>query len=71
MKMIVPSPFAQLHVDVINGFERLMENLSDMKLFNTDPIVALGGMSKFSENANSLQTSFNKLATEIAEKINN
>lgn len=71
LKIEVPQSLASLHLDSINSGERLMENISDMRLFDSDPIVALGAMSKFAENVDSFQSSIVTLITTISIKLNN
>lgn len=70
-KVSVPSELSQLHLDVINVLERLMENLIDVRFYDTDPVVAMGGMSKFEENTSLLQSAIGKITNTIREKLNN
>ncbi|MSU44925.1 hypothetical protein EXS45_01985 [Candidatus Nomurabacteria bacterium] len=71
IKTSVPQSISALHLNVINAQERLVENLSDLKLFETDSIVALGGISKYEENATRLDRDLNNLANAIQQKLNN
>ena len=59
---------AQAHLDVINALERLAENLNDVELYETDPIVAMGAMSKYEENTTLLDSAVKKLVTLIKQK---
>lgn len=54
-KIKVPGDLASLHLDMINNLQRLNENVDDMLLFEFDPIVAMGGFSKYEENIVSLE----------------
>lgn len=69
IKMIVPQYFAFLHLNILNSFEKVLENLQDIKLYDTDPIVSLSGMTKYSENANILVFNMSKLADAITQKL--
>lgn len=71
LKVSVPQSLAPLHLDLLNAGERLMENISDMKLFDSDPIVAIGAMSKYAENMISSQSALKALASAISKKLNN
>jgi len=71
IKTNVPQSLALLHLDFINAQERLIENESDIKLFDSDPIVAIGAISKFEENINSLQSTLNAIILGIKQKLNN
>ncbi|MBI3888351.1 hypothetical protein HY311_00990 [Candidatus Nomurabacteria bacterium] len=68
-KISVPSSLASLHLNVLNDFERVVENLNDLKLYNTDPIVALGGMTKYNQNATTLVSDVKNLAAVINQKL--
>jgi len=70
IKVSAPSEISQLHLDIINALERLMENLSDIKFYASDPIIAMGGMSKFEENTDLLQSAVVEMANTIEEKLN-
>ena len=50
IKMSVPGDLSSLHLEVVNGLQRLKENIEDIGLFEFDPIVAMGGISKYEEN---------------------
>ncbi len=70
-KTEVPQSLALLHLDLINGLQRLEENLNDIKLYDTDIIVALGGISKYGQNAIALESIVDNLANAISKKLNN
>ncbi len=71
LKTSVPQSISTLHLNVINSLQRILENISDMKLFDSDAIVALGGISKYQENATRLESDLNALANAIKRKLNN
>lgn len=70
LKIPVPSELAQIHLDLINAVERLMENLLDFQLFETDPIVAMSGMSKYEENINLYTLAFETFINTMRNKLN-
>lgn len=69
-KMSVPMSLASLHLDLINTFQRLSENMSDIKLYDTDSVVALSGISQYNDNTIVLQTSINNLGVAMDTKLN-
>lgn len=69
IKTSVPESISVLHLNFINAEERLMENLSDIQLYDSDPIVALGGISNYEVNANKLESAINSLANTIMQKL--
>jgi len=71
MKMSVPQAISTLHLNVINSLERLAENISDIKLYDTDAIMALGGISRYQASADQLETDLNNLANAINQKLSN
>lgn len=71
LKIIVPSDLAQVHLDIINTTERLMENQLDLQLFDTDPIIAMAGMSKYEKNMDLYGTAFAAYINTISKKLNN
>ena len=71
IKTSVPQSLSSLHLNVINSLERLVENLNDIQLYDTDSIIALGGISKYEGNATKLESDLNSLANAINQKLNN
>src|ERR1035437_1204318 len=65
----VPQSLAFLHLGVLNGFEKIVKNLNDIKLYDTDPIVALSGMTKYSQNSTTLLADINMLASVVNQKL--
>jgi hypothetical protein len=68
-EMSVPQSLAFLHLNVLNDFEKVLENLNDIKLYNTDPIVALSGITKYNQNATTLVSDITKLIDIINKKL--
>lgn len=69
VKTSVPQSISTFHLSVINSLERLSENLSDIKLFGTDVIVALSGISKYEENSTKLEADINALLGAMAVSV--
>lgn len=69
--MTVPTELAQLHAEMINAMQRLVENLSDIQLFEVDPIVAMGAISTYEKNVDILDSTLTKLSAILVQKLNN
>ncbi len=70
-KINTPNFLATKHLNFLNTLERILENLNDVKLFESDVIVALSGMSQYEQNSTELENTVTNLANAIAEKLNN
>ncbi len=64
-----PSGLASPHLNLINAMQGCLENLKDIQIFESDVIVALGGVSKFSENSTLLEEATLDLKKAIWDKI--
>lgn len=71
LKIEVPKSLSLLHLDLINNFQKVEKNISDMRLFDSDPIVAIGAISQYEKNALTLASSAKKLTDAIKQKLNN
>ena len=69
--MQVPKSLSLLHLDLINNLQKMTENINDIKLFDSDPIVAMGAIIQYGENALASVSSANKLTDTIKQKLNN
>lgn len=67
----VPESLSAMYLAVLNSGEKLVENLEDIQVYDTDPVVALGGIAQYEKNANSLGEAIGKLMTAISEKLKN
>jgi hypothetical protein len=65
----VPQELASLHLDAINAQEEVVENLNDMQLYSTDPIVAFSGMSKYNQDSTAMVSTLTNLANAINQKL--
>ena len=71
MVMKVPSSISVLHLDALNRFQKLAENLSDIKLVDLDVIVAISAISQYQKNDEELRLSLEKFKSVINQKLNN
>lgn len=67
--MIVPESLAPLHLNLMNTFERIQENLSDIKLYDSDIIVAFHGISQYESNANAVLPLIDAIKNAINQKL--
>ena len=70
-KINVPPYFLSIHLQTINGLEKIAENLADIKLIDKDPLVAMGAMSQYPQNSAELQNYIDTLNQKGAEKLGN
>ncbi len=70
-KMNVPQSISILHLNLLNSVQRMSENLSDIRLYDTDPIVAMGAISQYEKNSILLKTATKNLLGAIGQKLNN
>jgi hypothetical protein len=68
-EMSVPRAFAYQHLDYLNGIERIVENLSDLQLYEGDPLVALGGMNQYEKNLELYVQTVQNLTNTVNQKI--
>ncbi|KKP87579.1 MAG: hypothetical protein UR90_C0001G0010 [Parcubacteria group bacterium GW2011_GWC1_35_8] len=71
LKTSVPQSISILHLDVINDLEGLLENISDIKLYDNDPIMALGGITKYEGSTQKLVIAVSNLTNAINQKLGN
>ncbi len=69
LKIKVPQSLVSLHLDSLNALERVLENLNDIKLFDTDPIMSLGAISQYDKNATLLESAALKLMNTVIQKL--
>ena len=65
--LIVPSGLSVIHLDILNSFQRILENMTNVKLAIKDPIVAMGGASKYEENGLALESALNRLKIAVGQ----
>ena len=70
LKISPPKTLSTLHLDTINGLERVLENLNDIKLYDTDVIISLKGITQYYENTIMLTSAVKQLSSTINKKLN-
>lgn len=65
--LTVPSGLSVIHLDILNSFQRISENMTNVKLAIKDPIVAMGGASKYEENGMALESALNRLKVAVGQ----
>lgn len=70
-KIEIPQSLAILHLNFINSLQKLKENTVDIKLYESDPIVALSAISQYDKNTETLQADILKLSNAVEQKLNN
>jgi len=69
IRIPVPSEFADLHLKLTNAFERLVENLSDIRKFENDVMPALSAVSQYENNSIALEEAIKKLNELFVKKL--
>lgn len=70
LKTNVPSSLASIHLEMINGLEKLISNMNDIRHFDSDVIVSMGGISQYENNAVLLNSIMQNLSNAIEQKLN-
>lgn len=68
-KMNVPPSLASLHLNVLNAMQKVSENISDIKLYNTDIVIAMSAISGYSENATTLEQAVANLENMVNQRL--
>ncbi|MDE2399482.1 MAG: hypothetical protein KGL67_00495 [Patescibacteria group bacterium] len=68
-KMDVPPSLAYLHLDTLNKLEKVYENVTDIRQYSTDIVVAMSGISQYQTSADNLVSSTNNLASAIENRL--
>lgn len=71
LKIQVPQSLSLLHLDLINDSQSIVENISDIKFFESDPVVAIGAIVQYGKNVLTLESSARKLINTIKQKLSN
>ncbi|HBA45601.1 hypothetical protein A2W67_00765 [Candidatus Nomurabacteria bacterium RIFCSPLOWO2_02_40_28] len=69
LEISVPKSLASIHLELVNILQKLSENTSDIKLYESDVIVALSAIGQYEANITALETTSNKLGTIIEQKL--
>ena len=68
LSLEIPKEFGLSHLNIINTWEQILENLIDIKLVDSDPIIAMGAVNKFQININLLEENIKKHIDIIIKK---
>ncbi len=69
--MSVPKSLVVLHLNILNAFEALSENLSDIQLYDTDAVVAFKGINQYQTSVANLTSSITDINTVLTQKLKN
>lgn len=69
MKVEVPEDLSGAHLNLMNSLERVVENLTDIKLYDSDAIIAMGAIIKYGENSDLLDSALLNLNNAIVAKM--
>ena len=69
VKMPVPKSLALLHLDFLNKLQKFPENLGNIKLYDTDPVVAVGAISQYYVNVTNLESAAYNLTSAMKERL--
>jgi|GEM_PF-1590658 len=67
--MRVPASLASLHLDLINILQKLTENMEDIKQYENDIVIAMGGLAQYEANMTALESVAQNLAGAIGQKL--
>ncbi len=70
-KIDVPNNFSSLYLDLLNVGERILENITDLRSYDSDPVVALGGIGRYEENVTSLGQAVDNFQSAINASLSN
>jgi len=70
LKVSVPAEIAPFHLNLINDIERLVENLKNIQMYDTDAVVALTGIGQYTSNTDALTEDVKKLSDVLSQKLN-
>jgi hypothetical protein len=65
LKITTPEKLATAHLGVINAFERVLENITDIRNFDTDILPVIGAINKYPENATQLVSALQNLKNTL------
>lgn len=69
LKLPTPESLVVYHINFLNALQRVSQSLSQIKLYESDSLVALGALSQYDESASSLDLAILNLQNTIAQKL--
>ncbi len=71
IKMPVPQSLAFIHLSLINISQGILENVTDMKSMDTDPLLAFSAITQYENNLSKLVESASQLTETINQILSN
>src|SRR3989344_5074062 len=71
VKISVPQSLATQHLAVVNILEKILENIGDIRLYESDTIVALSAIAQYESNTTIMESSIDSLFAIIQQKLSN
>lgn len=68
-KMKVPESLAFLHLDFLNELQKFSKNVSNIRLYDADVVLAISGISQYETNLNNLESAAKKLENAINKRL--
>lgn len=68
-KIGIPPSFAQPHLDVLNAMKKVSANMLAIKLYDTDTLLAMNGISQYGTNMVVLESAIDTLEGLIQERL--
>ncbi len=66
-----PQSLSVLHLNFINSIQQILENIINIKLYDSDAIMALSGISQYEKNIEMLDMATKNLGNAMIQKLNN
>ena len=70
-KISTPVFVVNEHLALLNSLERILENLTDVKMIDKDIIIALAGISQYDQNSDDLENAVTNLTNKLNQELNN
>lgn len=68
-KMNVPESLALSHLGLLNELQRFSENLSNIRIYDVDPVLAVGSISKYEASVANLESAASNLTKAINQRL--
>jgi hypothetical protein len=67
----VPQSLTSFHLELLNSMEKVKENIENIKLYESDVILALSGITQYEESATSLEIAIKNLSSAVEKRLKN
>lgn len=68
-KMDVPQSLADSHLDFLNALQKFSDNLGNIKLYDSDPVLAVGAINQYETISENLGTAASRLTDTIKQRL--